>query len=67
MSFIFPVPLAQAQILKLITDLTGIKELPDISISESESERAMERDDPDGRLVSGVSGMIVSDSAGIKQ
>lgn len=48
--------------LKLITHLTIIKELPDISTSESESEWAMERDVPDGRLGSGVSGMILSDS-----
>lgn len=44
--------------------LTGIMELPEISLSESESESemAVDRDDPDGRLVSGVSGMTVSDS-----
>ncbi len=65
--FIFTLPRPEAQILQLITDLTGIMELPNISISESESERAVERADPDGRWVSGVSGMIVSDSAGIKQ
>lgn len=61
-------PLPQAQILKLITDLTGIMELPEISLSESESESetAVDRDDPDGRLVSGVSGMTVSESVGMK-
>jgi len=64
MSFIFTMP--QAQILNLRTDLTGITELPDISISESESERAVEKDDLDGRLVSGVSGIIVSGSVGIR-
>lgn len=53
---------SQAQMFKLITHLTGIKELPDISTSESESEWAMERDVPDGRLGSGVSGMILSDA-----
>lgn len=63
--FIFTVPRPEAQILQLMTDLTGIMELPNISISES--ERAVESADPDRRRVSGVSGMMVSDSPGIKQ
>ncbi len=42
--FIFTLHRPEAQILQLITDLTGIMELPNISISESESEKGQWRE-----------------------